>query len=219
MRQRYFVVADRLQTTASSAREHAWRLGGWAGLDIEGVFEPLTTCPGAQCGARWERATAGVYVHLASTAPGLSIVEPPHEPLAAPHVGAFDRERNIGDHGVIDGTVTGEAPGFLAVLAPYRKGDTGEHGPITVTPLDAGDGATAWHIVTEEGTEIAWLRGAGAATELTLPGGEVLSTDAEFVLIDEGGAFGLIARGTNASLDGTTVVEGTEEVTSTESTP
>lgn len=199
VRQRYFVVADRLTTSETATREHAWRLGGWAGFDIEGVFEPLAA------GARWEREKAGVFVHLAATQPGLTIVEPPYEPLAAPHVGAFDAERNVLDHGVIDGVVTGVAPRFLAVLAPYRVGDDGEHGPMTVTAIDAGADATAWWIETAEGTEVAWLREPGSATQLTLPNGAVLDTDADLVVVDAGGAFGLVAAGATVSIDGSVV--------------
>ncbi|MBW2455780.1 MAG: heparinase II/III family protein [Deltaproteobacteria bacterium] len=209
VRDRYFVVADRLSTTHGTARTHAWRLGGWAGLDVEGVFEPRDCLGDSGCGARWERSVAGVDVHLAATDPGLQIVEPPHTPLQAPHVEAFDRQRNVVDHGVIDGVVDGLAPGYLAVLAPYRVGAaTGDEDDVPiVTPLDAGADAAAWLIETPAGTEVAWLRKPGAATTLTLAGGAELTSDAELTVLDiTSGQFGLIARGTSAAIDGSPVV-------------
>jgi hypothetical protein len=209
LRNRYFVVADRLETTHGTARTHSWRLGGWAGFDVGGVFEPWDCQPGNDCGARWERTVAGVDVHLAATAPGLQVVEPPHSALQPPHVEAFDRERNVVDHGVIDGRVEGLAPGYLAVLAPYRVGAApGEtEGPLLVTPVDAGPEAAAWLVETAGGTEIAWLRKPSAAASLTLPGGAEITTDAELVVLDVSGQqFGLIARGTTAAIDGSPVV-------------
>lgn len=210
VRQRYFVVADRLATTVATSRPHAWRLGGWAGYDSGGTFEPWDCLSPNRCGVRIARDHGGVEVHLASTAPGLHVVEPPYTPLAAPHVGEFDRERTQEDHGVIDGEVDGVAPGFLAVLAPYRVGaSAGEpDGPLTVTAIDAGADAAAWLIESVAGTDVAWLRKAGAAATLSLPGGAQLATDAELVVVDVNGSFGLIARGSTASVDGTPVVEG-----------
>jgi len=209
VRDRYFVVADRLETTHGAARPHAWRLGGWAGLDVPGVFEPRDCSGTTGCGARWERERAGVDVHLAATDPGLQVVEPPHTPLQAPHVEAFDRERNVVDHGVIDGVVQGLAPGYLAVLAPYRvAASTGDEDDVpAVTALDAGADAAAWLVETAEGTELCWLRKPGAAGALTLPGGEEVTSDAELIVLDVAGAqFGLVARGTTAAIDGSTVV-------------
>lgn len=211
VRQRYFVVADRLATTASSPRRHAWRLGGYAGLDVPGVFEVYGCEAGAGCGARWERERAGVDVHLASTAPGLTVVEPPHVPLAAPHVGAFNRARDIEDHGVIDGVVEALAPGYLAVLAPYAVGGSGDDTPVSVTPVDAGASAAAFVVRGEAGAELVWLRRAGAAETLTLPGGEEVSTDAEIAVVDLGGTFGLVVGGTALRAGDKVVIEGNGE--------
>jgi hypothetical protein len=149
-------------------------------------------------------------VHLAATAAGLEVIEPAYQPLAAPHVGEFDRSRTIEDHGVIDGVVDAIAPGYLAVLAPYQVGSAAgaPDGPLTVTALDAGDNAAAWLVEGADGAEVAWLRKPSGPTTLTLPSGDVLTTDAELTILDLGGAFGLIARGTTASIDGQSVVQG-----------
>ncbi len=210
VRQRYFLVADRLSSQQTSTREHAWRLGGWAGYDTGGTFEVFPCLTPDSCGARWERDNGGVYVHLAATEAGLTVVEPPYEPLTAPHVGEFDRHRTIEDHGVIDGVLEAVAPGYLAVLAPYRVGAAvgAADASLTVTALDAGSGAAAWQVESSLGCDVAWLRTAGAATALTLPSGAVLNTDAELTVVDTAGSFGLIARGTSADLDGTVVVAG-----------
>jgi len=210
VRQRYFVVADRLSTDAASARPHAWRLGGWAGYDTGGTFEVWDCLGENRCGAHWARDSGGVEVHLGSTAAGLGVVEPPYVPLAAPHVGAFDDERNVQDHGVIDGVVEALAPGYLAVLAPYRVGSSsGEpDGPLTVSEIEAGADAVAWLVEGTGGAEVAWLRKPTADSSLALPGGGELVTDAELCVVDLAGAFGLIARGSSAELDGVSVVAG-----------
>ena len=211
VRQRYFVVADRLATTVTAPRDHAWRLGGYAGLDVPGVFETWACDPldlAAPCGAKWEREQGGVDVHLAATADGLTVIEPPYEPLAAPHVGAFNRARDVEDHGVIDGVVNAVAPGYLAVLAPYAVGGSGDDAPLDVTALDAGDDAAAYLVEGADGSEVVWLRGPTAAATLTLPTSEVVSSDASFVVVDTAGAFGLVARGSALSIDGHMVIDG-----------
>jgi hypothetical protein len=211
VRQRYFVVADRLSTSETAARSHAWRLGGWAGYDIPGTFQ-LFDCQTA-CGARWERTKAGVDVFLASTAPGLSVIEPPYTPLSPPHVEAFDEERNVADHAVMDGVVAATAPGWLAVLAPYRVAATSgqDDAPLTVTAVAAGSDASAWLVEGAEGSEVVWLRGPSAAQSLMLPSGTLLDSDAELVVADVGGSFALIARGTALSLDGNVLVSASGE--------
>lgn len=208
--QRYYVVADRLETRATAPREHRFRLGGWAGYDVGGVFE-VRDCSGAACGARWEREKAGVDVHLASTAPGLAVLEPPYVPLTAPHVEAFDEERNVVDHGVADGTVTALAPGYLAVLAPYAVGGAGDDAPMDVTPVDAGVDASAWRVVTSLGTTVVWLREPTALATLVVDG-VTLETDAELSVLALDGRMGLVARGTELRLDGAVVLQTTEPV-------
>ncbi len=210
VRKRYFVVADRLSTSASTARDHGWRLGGWAGYDVAGQFEVFDCLSAPRCGARWQRELAGVDLHLAATAPGLTVTEPEYTPLAAPHVEAFDRQRNVQDHGVIDGHVQALAPGYLAVLAPYRVSASSgaEDAAMTVSSIDAGSNATAWLIKSKEGEELAWLRDQGASGSLQLPGsGATVSSDAELVIVATDGNFGLMARGTKLSIDGKLVLE------------
>ncbi|XXX78698.1 heparinase II/III family protein [Sorangium sp. So ce134] len=196
---RYFVVGDRLATSHPAARAHAWRLHGYAGLTSGGTFELLPD------GARWERARAGVEARVQSTAPGLAVVEPPYTPLTVPHVHEFEQDRKAADHAVIDATVEAEAPGFLAVLLPYEVGaESGPDAPLRATPLEPAPGLVAWQIEGDGGTDVAVLRGAGAPEELTLPGGQVLETDAELVVLRLEGdrPFALMARGTRVLLDG-----------------
>jgi hypothetical protein len=202
---RYFVVADALSTSVAEAREHRWRMGGYAGYDAGGAFVPSET------GARWERTLAGVDVALASTAPSLVVETPAYEAGKSPHVHEFDLDRAVGDHGVIDGAVHARAPGFLALLLPYRVGDPpgSEHGPLSFESIDLGDGMAAFAVETAEGTDLALLRDASAPKQVTLPLG-VVETDARVVVMRWQGArrFALIVRGTTLKVDGTTVLQG-----------
>lgn len=196
---RYFVVGDRLATSHKSARTHAFRLHGYAGLTSGGTFALL------EDGGRWERSRAGVEARVLSTAPGLAVVEPPYTPLTAPHVHEFERDRKAADHAVIDATVEAVAPGFLTVLLPYKVGaDCGPDAPLRARPLDPGPDRVAWQIEGDGFTDVAVLRGEGAEEALTLPGGQVLETDAELVVLRIEGErpFALMARGTRVLLDG-----------------
>ncbi|WP_437678332.1 heparinase II/III domain-containing protein [Sorangium sp. So ce131] len=204
---RYFVVGDRLATTHPAARAHAFRLHGYAGLTSGGTFELLAD------GARWERTRAGVEARVLSTAPGLAVVEPPYTPLTAPHVHEFERDRKAADHAVIDATVQAEAPGFLTLLLPYKVGaDAGPDAPLQATPLEAGPDLAAWQIEGDGFTDVAVLRGEGAAQEVKLPGGQTLETDAALVVLRVEGArpFALMARGTQVLLDGAPRVTAAE---------
>ncbi|CAN91158.1 hypothetical protein predicted by Glimmer/Critica [Sorangium cellulosum So ce56] len=196
---RYFVVGDRLSTSHPAARAHAWRLHGYAGLTSGGTFELLPD------GGRWERARAGVEARVQSTSPGLAVVEPPYTPLTAPHVHEFEEDRKAADHAVIDAAVQAEAPGFLAVLLPYKVGvDAGPDAPLQAAPIAAEPGVVAWQIESEGGTDVAVLRSKGAPEALALPGGQVLETDAELVVLRIEGErpFALMARGTRVLVDG-----------------
>ncbi|WP_437898125.1 heparinase II/III domain-containing protein [Sorangium sp. So ce124] len=196
---RYFVVGDRLSTSHPAARKHAWRLHGYAGLTSGGTFELLPD------GGRWERARAGVEARVQSTSPGLAVVEPPYTPLTVPHVHEFEEDRKAADHAVIDATVEAEAPGFLAVLLPYKVGvDAGPDAPLQAAPIEAGPGVVAWQIESDGGTDVAVLRSKGAPEALELPGGQVLETDAELVVLRIEGErpFALMARGTRVVVDG-----------------
>ncbi|WP_437761328.1 heparinase II/III family protein [Sorangium sp. So ce281] len=196
---RYVVVGDRLSTSHPAARAHAWRLHGYAGLTSGGTFELLPD------GGRWERARAGVEARVLSTSPGLAVVEPPYTPLTVPHVHEFEEDREAADHAVIDAAVQAEAPGFLAVLLPYKVGvDAGPDAPLQAAPIAAEPGVVAWRIESDGGTDVAVLRSKGAAEALALPGGQVLETDAELVVLRIEGErpFALMARGTRVLLDG-----------------
>jgi hypothetical protein len=200
VRGRYFVVGDRLTTTHVGERTHAWRLGGYAGLDAGGTFEVHSG------GARWERDLAGVDVALSSTATGLQVVEPPFTSFEAPHVHEFVSHTDVGHHGVIDGVVEATAPGYLAVLAPYRvEAPAGtEHGPLYVQPLPCPAGVAAFRIQGATHRDVVLLREPDAPQELLLPGGDVVSTDAEIALFTLGGPTpaALMVRGTDLSING-----------------
>ncbi|MCB9797856.1 MAG: heparinase II/III family protein [Alphaproteobacteria bacterium] len=203
VRGRYFIVVDRL-ASGSGPREHAWRLGGYAGYDAGHVFELHTD------GATWEREQGGVRVYLAATAEGLSVQEPPLVEGEAPHVHEFDLERTVGHHGVIDGVVQAEAPGFLAVLAPYAVGEAGARGPLEVEALDLGPGLAGWRVEGADGVDHVVLREAGAAESFTLPSGEAVTLTADAALWGEGLA-ALLGPG-SLSVDGLTRASGFETV-------
>src|SRR5690606_34456872 len=99
----------------------------------------------------------GVTAHLASTAPNLTLLEPPFRAERAPHVHLFGLDRALGHHAVMDGEVDAVAPGFLAVLAPYRTGDEGAEGPLAVDALDLGDGVAAFRVQTADGDDAVIL--------------------------------------------------------------
>ncbi|MCK6505793.1 heparinase II/III-family protein [Myxococcota bacterium] len=201
VRDRYLLVLDRLDPAegeeSPEAREITWRLGGYAGYDAGGAFEP------GPAGARWERTSAGVDLHLASTRPGLSIVEPALVEGEAPHVHQFDLERSVGEHGVIDGVVTASTPGFVAALVPYRVGADGEEAPLQVEVLALDEGWTGVQVTGAWGQDLALVREADAPTTALLPGGQYVETDYRAVFLGAGGAGMLLAGpGTSLWLDG-----------------
>jgi len=200
VRQRYFVVADRLSTTHDAPREHRFRVHAHAGRDLGHTFEMAD-------GLHVARERGGVWVSTASTAGAVRWEDPPFTADHAPHVHEYEGGRNE-HHGVADAIVDGLAPDFLSVLAPYRVGAPhGPDAPLTVTAVDAGDGAVAWLVGGDGFTDLVWLREDGAPTELTLGTGEVITTDAAVTIVALDGALGLIARGTTASIDGAAVVD------------
>lgn len=197
VRNRYFVIADRLQTQAAADRQHAFRLHGNAGYDAGGSASwDRNTCT-------FEREQAGVDVFLKTTAGDPIFVEPPFVDLNAPYVHEFDQKRSVGHHQVLDGVITARAPGFLAVLAPYETGGT----KLTVEAVDAGAARAAWLVTTPSGTDLVLLREPGSAQELTLTGGQVITTDAELLILGLDDQKALLARGTSAGLDGTRVAQ------------
>jgi hypothetical protein len=203
VRDRYFVISDRLEGGTGEDRTYQWRMNGYAGLDSGGEFSVDGDT------ARWARDAAGVDLSLSSTGEGLALVEPEYEEGDRPHVHEVDD--GVAHHKVIDGEVRGEAPGFLAVLAPYQVGAKGADGPLEVTALETSDGQAAWAITTADGTDIAWLREPDATGGLVLPDGRTATTDAEFLLFDLDGTFTLLSRGSYASLDGSVFAASSAE--------
>jgi hypothetical protein len=197
-RRRYFVIADRLQTQATVDREHAFRLHGNAGYDDEDVGGSAAwdrnTCT-------FERELAGVDVFLASTAGDPTFVEPAFVEWEAPYVHKIDsQEQNEGHHQVLDGTITARAPGFLAVLAPYETGGS----KLTVEAVDAGADRAAWLV---DGKDVVLLRKPGSSEEITLIGGQVITTDAELLILGLDDRKVLLARGTTVRLDGDQIAQ------------
>ncbi|MEM9693474.1 MAG: hypothetical protein AAGA56_13075, partial [Myxococcota bacterium] len=140
------------------------------------------------------------------------------EPLRPPHVGAFDRERNIQDHGVIDGLIEDVAPHYLAVLAPYKVGATaGDPAqPMTVTPLTTESDSTAFLVGGVDGREMVWVRQPGASSTLAVSDELELTSDAALTIVGlpvEGQepTFAFIARGSEASLNAQPLVSATAE--------
>jgi Heparinase II/III-like protein len=204
---RYFVVSDALSTTSTVPREHRWRMSGYAGYGSGGTF-----APSAQ-GARWERPLAGIDVFVASTAPGMVVEEPPYEANKSPHVHEFELNREVADHGVIDGVAQAVAPGFLGLLLPYKVGAAvgSEHAPLEASAVDLGPGVAAWTIQTSDGLDLALMREASAPQSFMLPTGS-LETDARFVLVRLDGAdrFAVVVRGTRLSVDGAALVQAAD---------
>nr|WP_172304784.1 heparinase II/III family protein [Pseudenhygromyxa sp. WMMC2535] len=201
--ERYFVVADALSTSAVAAREHRFRVSGWAGYDAGGSFELAST------GARWERSLAGVELYLASTAPGLSLEEPAFVEGEAPHV--HEITSGHGHHAVLDGVIDALAPGFLAVVAPYRVAAApGElEAPLSVAALDLGPGVAAWRVAGPDFVDLVMSREADVPGPFLLPDDRLLSTDARLVVWRmEGEAFVLLSRGSVLEVDAVTVVDG-----------
>ena len=145
------VVFDRLETTATDAREHRWRMHGYAGYTSGGSFA-LT-----DDGAVWERPSGvGVTVVVASPAGLIVAEEPPYAVNAPPHVHQFELDRAVADHAVLDGVITEVAPDFLAILAPYAGATP------TVQALDVGQGV-AFAVTAEGGDYVVSFDGAAGA--------------------------------------------------------
>ncbi|MCP4921278.1 MAG: hypothetical protein GY913_30650 [Proteobacteria bacterium] len=190
VRERWFVVADRL-SGGDGDRAHTFRTSGWAGTEETGGSFELT-----EDGARWEKTSGGVTVHVASTDGDVSMGEPERTDWDRPHVHEYDSSAP-GHHRVIDATVSGVAPGFLSVLAPYRVGGTGDEAELAVSSIDAGEDAAAWLV----GSDVVWLRGSSASSSLTV-GEHTLATDGELVVVGLEDGLALVARGSAVTLDG-----------------
>ncbi len=159
----WFLIADRLTTERTDAREHRWRMGGHAGREAGGVFDL------SEEAATWERANAGVVVSLASTAEGLVLTQPPFVSQDAPYVDELGGESDGSTHHeVMDGVVDAVAPGFLAVAMPYRTGEA----PLTVAPYDAGPDSAAWRILGPDTEDLVVLTADGELTLTRLVGAD-----------------------------------------------
>ncbi len=151
---RWAAVVDQLDTAQTEARPHSWRMNGYAGHGSGGSFELRDD------GARWERALAGVDVYLASDAGDMSFVEPEFHEDDAPNVHQFELDRSVATHAVMDGEITAVAPGFVAVLAPYRVGvdASSPDAPLTVSRTGQGWAVGDWE-VRLDGGEVVLLEG------------------------------------------------------------
>lgn len=201
--ERYFIVADELTTTALDVREHAFRVNGWAGFDSGGSFGQI---PG---GGRWERALAGVDVYMASTAPGLSLREPVYVENEVPHV--HEITSGHGHHAVLDAVVDELAPGFLAVLAPYRVAAAVDEldAPLQVEAIDVGVGAAAWLVSGAGFVDLVLSREPDTPGPFMLPDNRLVTTDARLVVWRMDGAeLVLLSRGTSLEVDAATILDG-----------
>ncbi len=199
VRNRYAVVADRVETSVSAAREHTWRVNGWAGYDSGGAY-----ALDAQ-GATFQRSAAGMRVAIASTAGAPDVREPPYVEGQAPHVHDIGDDPSTYHHAVADAAVTAPAPNFLAVLAPWKVGalDGTPEAPLTLARLASGDGAAAWAVTGSHGTDVVWLRAVDGSSSLTLPDGMQLSTDADLVIVNRADGLLMYRGGTGVTWDGT----------------
>jgi len=195
VRNRYGLVADALSTERADPREHAFRVHGWAGYGSGGQVDIQPS------GAVFQRSRAGIEVALASTAGEPELREPPYVSGRPPHV--HDILDGPGDHAVVDGVVRGRAPGFLAVLAPWRVGaDPGTpEAPIRVTRIASGEGSAAFLVGHAEGTDLVWAREEGAAGSIEA-GGHLVDTDARLLLLGLDDGLAGLSRGSWVRLDG-----------------
>ncbi len=204
VRERYFVVADRIASEVASARDFQWRSHLWAGFDVGGAF--------AVTGQTVQifREKGSLDAAVTSTVGAPIFVEPPYVPLKAPHVHQLlEQEIYAADHAVVDATVHAVAPDFLAVLAPYRTDAAAgsPDGRLTVTSLSAVKGA-AWLVKGAWGEDVVWLREAGAPGTLQIPGGPLVTTDAQVAIAAVDGSFGLVADGSQLRVGSTTILDG-----------
>ena len=199
VRNRYVVVADRLETTATATREHTWRVSGFAGYDSGGSYALDAE------GATFQRTTAGVRVAIASTAGAPDVREPPYVEGAAPHVHDIGDDPQTSHHAVADAVVTALAPGFLAILAPWKVGaaDGAPEALLSVTLLASGAGSAAWTVTGAfGGTDVIWLRATDGPASLDLPGGKTISTDAQLVLVNQADGLLMYRGGTGVTWNG-----------------
>ena len=198
VRNRYALVADRLETQSADARDHAWRVNGFAGYDSGGSYALDAD------GVTFTRAKAGLRVAIASNAGEPVVGEPPYVENAAPHVHAIGDDPGTSHHAVGDAVVRGVAPGFLAVLAPWKAGAAAgaPEAPLTVTRLASTGGTAAFTVSGAHGTDVVWLRTPTGPATLAVPGGKTLTTDAELVVANLDDGLLLYRGGTGVTWDG-----------------
>jgi len=203
LRERYFVVADRLESQDGVEREHRFRLHAYAGHDLDGTVSL------GDHGPLIERENGSVAVYTQASQGLVVLEEPAFEEYASPHVHKLVKDAE--HHTVTDSVITGTAPDFLSVLAPFKTGESGGlNGPLEVIEISTEKGV-AWQIVGEDSVDVAWLRESGASSELVLPSGATLSTDAAFVWMSLDKSLALLVEGTELQLDEETVLVSGEE--------
>ena len=203
LRERYFVVVDRLESQDGVEREYRFRLHAHAGHDLDGNVIL------GEHGPLIERESGSVAVYTQASQGQAVLEEPAFKKYAAPHVHKLIKDAE--HHTVTDSIVTGIAPDFLSILAPFKTGESGgPDGPFDVTQISTEYGV-AWYIVGDDSVDIAWVRESGAPTELFLPTKETLKTDAAFVWLSLDKSLALMVDGTELSLDDETVLKSSEE--------
>ena len=203
LRERYFVVVDRLESQDGVEREYRFRLHAHAGHDLDGNVIL------GEHGPLIERESSSVAVYTQASQGQAVLEEPAFKKYAAPHVHKLIKDAE--HHTVTDSIVTGIAPDFLSILAPFKTGESGgPDGPFDVTQISTEYGV-AWYIVGDDSVDIAWVRESGAPTELFLPTKETLKTDAAFVWLSLDKSLALMVDGTELSLDDETVLKSSEE--------
>jgi hypothetical protein len=196
-------MADRLSTDDEMERTYQFRLHAYAGKDVEGTVTLDAHGP------HIVKENGALQVYTQTSFGECIHEEPPFEENASPHVHELDKDPE--HHTVTDATVSGVAPDFLTVLAPYQTGMTeGAHAPLTVTPI-ATEKGVAWLIEGEETADVAWVREEGAPSQLETPSGETITTDGAFVFVSLDGSLGLLSRGAELKLDEAVVVSASSE--------
>ncbi len=198
IRGRYFVIADQLSSDVNTEREYRFRLHAFAGRDLDGSVRL------DEYGPRIQRERGSVAVYTASTQGPCLVVEPAFEAFTSPHVHKLEKEAE--HHTVTDSVVMGRSPDFLTILAPYKTGaNEGPDAPLDVSPVPTDKGV-AWQILGPDSLDIAWIREDGAPAQMTLPSGQIMTTDAAFVLWSADSSLGLMVRGTELRIDGELVL-------------
>ncbi len=143
VRDRYFVVADRLETADDGIHDYTQRWHGGSRIIALGEEQ-----------ARWSVGGAFVDVFVGADVP-LVLDEPAYVENEAPHVDQYRLDRSVQRHAVLDATAAGQgtAPYFVTVIVPSDAGADGDDGPLTVTRLDAPGGQVGWTVAGDGWTD------------------------------------------------------------------